>query len=596
MVIYGAGELALVEMRTRVAPLARVIEWEIDRRVAAAREPGPLTSIAVTEQHARTLLESAKSFAGGGTPYGPGLARSEEERDVLDRLTVHADRAGVTLPCARLRDHGLDELDIDLLVVIAAPSLDASFGSLYAYLQDSFEATQPGARLTSRLVATSPEGERLAREASGPFGTLRSAGLVEPAPPDRIAGPLLRPADGVVELLVGSTIELGLLGLPPVSRPASALPPGITYAEISALADAVAGGLVEVVGVWGASRGGRCGARHVVRRRSAGARARRRSREWAPTRRDRADRVRDRRRRRRRRGVARGFTRGVTHTGCARRARAAAPAGRLGQPADGRAARSRTDPRRSCGTRGRTRSRASRTPRPGTSPRGSRSPPTTSPRSRHSIAPRRRGRSTAAGRRSTSSPRGCRGIARCGSRRSSRRAHGRELLVLPLPRSAGCYRSRRTFVPGRGSRSGGGSIASGMQASPRSSPANPEPENPRGRGHRGRDRARPHGRRSVVARVEVDRRDREEPRLGLHRGGTLALRAVLRRSRHALRAARRDQPRGRSIREPRSRLPVATARPLRGPGRARHEPAGSPRRRVHTTVPAPRPLPDPGAR
>jgi len=253
VVTYGAAELALVEMRTRLAPLTRAIEWAIDRRVAKQNEQRPLTSIAVTEHHARSLLEDAKAFAEGGTPYGPGLARTEDERDVLDRLVLHADDAGVILPCARLREHGLDELDIDLLVLIAAPSLDASFGSLFAYLQDSFEATQPGARLATRLVATSPESERRAREACGAFGTLRSTGLVELTLPDRIAGPLLRPADGVVELLAGSTVELGLLGLPPASRPASALPPGITHAEISALADAVADGLVEVVGVWGGS-------------------------------------------------------------------------------------------------------------------------------------------------------------------------------------------------------------------------------------------------------------------------------------------------------------------------------------------------------
>ena len=86
----------------------------------------------------------------------------------------------------------------------------------------------PGPRLATRLVATSPEHERLALEAAGPFGTLRSTGLVELSPPDRIAGPMLRPAHGVVELLVGSAVELTLLGLPAVSRPVAALPPGIS--------------------------------------------------------------------------------------------------------------------------------------------------------------------------------------------------------------------------------------------------------------------------------------------------------------------------------------------------------------------------------
>jgi hypothetical protein len=168
----------------------------------------------------------------------------------------HADRAGVVLPRARLREHGLDELEIELLLLAAAPCLDASFGSLYAYLQDSFEATAPSPRLAARLVATTAEHERLVLEAAGPFGTLRSTGLLELTPPDRLAGPMLRPAPGVVELLVGSSVELTLLGLPAVRPHLAALPPGISDADVAALADAMADGLVEVLGIWGANRSG----------------------------------------------------------------------------------------------------------------------------------------------------------------------------------------------------------------------------------------------------------------------------------------------------------------------------------------------------
>ena len=257
---YDPGELALVELRTRLGPLTRAIAWEVDRRVAPRRErdgqPGVFASVAVTHQHARALLDTATAFTEGGSPYGPGLALSEDEQDVVARLAWHADRAGVVLPCARLRDHGLDDLDIELLLLTAAPCLDPSFGSLCAYLQDSFEATAPGPRLATRLLATSPDDERLAREASGPFGTLRSSGLIELSPPDRIAGPMLRPADGIVELLLGSAVELTLLGLPAVSPRIAALPPGITRAEVEALADAVTEGYVEVIGIWTASRSG----------------------------------------------------------------------------------------------------------------------------------------------------------------------------------------------------------------------------------------------------------------------------------------------------------------------------------------------------
>ena len=58
-------------------------------------------------------------------------------------------------------------------------------------------------------------------------------------------------------------------------------------------------------------------------------------------------------------------------------------------------------------------------------------------------------------------------------------------------------------------------------------------------------------------------------------------------------APRRGQPRRRPLRQPRGRLPPATARSLRGLGRAGHQPPRSPRRGVHPAVPASRPLPAP---
>jgi hypothetical protein len=105
-------------------------------------------------------------------------------------------------------------------------------------------------------MATSPEHERLVVEAAGPFGRLRSCGLLELTPPDRLAGPMLRPARGVLELLSGSTVELTLLGLPVTHHDMGGLPSGISDDDVSALAAAMRSGLIDVVGIWGTSRSG----------------------------------------------------------------------------------------------------------------------------------------------------------------------------------------------------------------------------------------------------------------------------------------------------------------------------------------------------
>ena len=71
-------------------------------------------------------------------------------------------------PASRLRGHGLDDLEIEVLFLIAAPYLDASFATLFAFLKDSFVATAPGrtARGSSRRDAPSTRTSRPSRHAA----------------------------------------------------------------------------------------------------------------------------------------------------------------------------------------------------------------------------------------------------------------------------------------------------------------------------------------------------------------------------------------------------------------------------------------------
>jgi hypothetical protein len=234
------------------------LAFQVERWAATTgrlTEPGG-ARMAITERHARLLLDRATTYTSHVDTYGPGLHPNTEERRLLDRLDACAQESSVVLPCAELARRGLGEMDLGLLLLVAAPAFDTSFGGVYAYLQDSFEATAPGPRLAVRLLATTPETERLAAEAAGPFGLLRSTGLIELTGPDRLVGPLLRPAAGVAELLRGSAVDLTLLGLPEPPGVPGPLPAGVRSQELAALASALTSGAVDVVGVWAAGRAG----------------------------------------------------------------------------------------------------------------------------------------------------------------------------------------------------------------------------------------------------------------------------------------------------------------------------------------------------
>jgi hypothetical protein len=250
------AELALAELRLRLAPLARAVAVEVDRwaEVRAHLSAGRPSGRPPSEQHARTLAARATAFTSGPRHYGPGTERSDGERDEMDRLVRHAAEAGVRLPGQVLTEGGLDPADLDVLLLAAAPAIEPAFGATYAYLQDSYEAIAPGPGLAVRLLATSAETERRIAEAAGPLGRLRSTGLVEASAYDRLTGPLLRPAPGLLELLRGSTVDLGLLGLVPHGGDPAPWPAGVDPDEVADIADALAVGDVDLVGVWGAGR------------------------------------------------------------------------------------------------------------------------------------------------------------------------------------------------------------------------------------------------------------------------------------------------------------------------------------------------------
>ncbi|MEA2371775.1 MAG: hypothetical protein QOH12_2169 [Solirubrobacteraceae bacterium] len=251
--MVSRGELASTELRVRLGALLPGLDAAASRRsrLTAELAQPELSHLAITEQHVQVLLHEAAALVRSGRVYGPGGALGEAELEALETLRAFADAAGLRLPGDILRDRGLDELDLQILVLTAAPALDPAFGTLYGYLHDVTSSVAATAYLAIEVLATDCDEERGVVEACGPFGTVRSEGLVTATDPDRSTQAALRPAAGVVELLWGASIDGALIGHRPRVARTGPLPAGIDAERVAQLTGGLASGQLEVVGVWG---------------------------------------------------------------------------------------------------------------------------------------------------------------------------------------------------------------------------------------------------------------------------------------------------------------------------------------------------------
>ena len=253
------GELAAAELRVRLGALLRGVAAALDRRAerTAALARPQIDRVAITEQHARAALHEAEVFALNGRAYGPGASAGEPELALLEHIRRQARDAGVVLPGDVLRGRSLGDLDIELLVMAAAPSIDPAFATAYAFINDVVSCGALTPQLAIEALATNGDHERRIVEGCGPFGVLRSDGWLRACDGARAPSltPLL-PADGVTELLCGSAVDGALLARRGPRRDAGALPAGVDPEAIVALAEAFGAGRVDVLGVWGSDGAG----------------------------------------------------------------------------------------------------------------------------------------------------------------------------------------------------------------------------------------------------------------------------------------------------------------------------------------------------
>ncbi|MGH9134020.1 MAG: ATP-binding protein, partial [Ilumatobacteraceae bacterium] len=137
---------------------------------------------------------------------------------------------------------GLDDVELDLLVIAAAPDLDPRYEQLFGYLHDDVTQRRASIGLALRLTGSEPT-DVTARRRFGARSPLRQAGLVdvvdESRPfltrplrvPDRIAAALLgdhRPPDGLVRVEIEPLMET----TPWIEALATSIASGITFVHV----------------------------------------------------------------------------------------------------------------------------------------------------------------------------------------------------------------------------------------------------------------------------------------------------------------------------------------------------------------------------
>ena len=253
----GGANLAVAEIRVRLGALLRGVRAAVARRdgqLAGLPESG--SPVSLSREHAAAMLDLVEDFAQRGRTYGPGAELTPGERARIDHLDRAARARGELLPGRRLRAQGLGETDLGVLLLVAAPALDPAFGTLYAYLND-VRSPVCTVHLAVEVLAAGLDSERAAAVAAGPYGVLRSSGWVQAWPVERSTAVVLRPADGVLELLLGAEVDVGLIS----GEASPAVPPAPSRASGAATVDrqlleALAAGRLDVVGVWASGDSG----------------------------------------------------------------------------------------------------------------------------------------------------------------------------------------------------------------------------------------------------------------------------------------------------------------------------------------------------
>ena len=245
--------LAREHLLLRLRPLNRALARAVERQgEAAARLARPdVTALCVTEEQVLLLLDDVESLASRTDPHvASGL--DPEEADAEEDLRA---RSGDRLPLDLLaRELGLSAFERDAILLCAAPEVDRRYERIFAYVLDDLNRRQPCVELLCSVTAPDAATCLARRRDAGRYGRLRRAGLLLPvgdAPATELRQEL-RLAPALVDwLLAAEGDPASFVDPAEVPVPASqAIPPGVDEAVLAHLARDL-GGPVSVAGVFG---------------------------------------------------------------------------------------------------------------------------------------------------------------------------------------------------------------------------------------------------------------------------------------------------------------------------------------------------------
>jgi hypothetical protein len=221
---YLLARFRVVEMRVRALVTHR-------RREDPSPED-PFRGLYLSDEHVDRLLADDSVSRDIEWHDEAQLAALEEE-------ACGVEAAGTSIRLRSLaRRAGLEELDVDLLLVALAPDLDSRFERLYGYLNDDVTRRRATVGLSLELCGVSAWSAE-ARSRLSPDSALMSAGLVLVEEPDRpFLSRSLRVPDRVAAHLLGD--DRPDPAVAPLIRPSVILPvDGLPAALSSVLADGV---------------------------------------------------------------------------------------------------------------------------------------------------------------------------------------------------------------------------------------------------------------------------------------------------------------------------------------------------------------------
>src|SRR5919204_977409 len=184
--------LELIEAHVRAAVARRrTIDPEADDR---------FRGLYISQAHVDRLL------AGKTTPIAPD-ANAEHDKEEIEAAANDAEREGADLRLRRLpRSFGLEEIDVELLLIAMAPDVDARFERLYGYLQDDVSRRRASIGLGIELCGL-PSSSAYARSRLAPGAPLVDDYLVLVEEGERpFLTRSLRVSDRVTTHLLGSDL------------------------------------------------------------------------------------------------------------------------------------------------------------------------------------------------------------------------------------------------------------------------------------------------------------------------------------------------------------------------------------------------------